>query len=270
MPNATELQAVEQESEISIEAQIQEYIEALSPQVFELESMAKPVISRLPGGHHNANYLITFSELPEAKFVLRFYPNQEAENDLIALEYELLKKLDGSIAPKAVHLGAANFTNGAVLIMEFVEGTHKPYIGMETSAIKELAELFARLHDNTSSEYNTLPGNPPATGTHLDFARSAINQWIIKPLATINLSDYSEASEMIEKSLARLEVLFQQDSETFSKTTYSLLQGQKMSFGQILAQCSLTGLNRYTAILQMSFLHYLQLTMSPLNLKKYF
>lgn len=114
---------------------LQNYIEQLDPKILKLKSLQNASLKLLSGGHHNANYLLTFAHTPQ-KFVLRFYAKYEAGSDVIVNEYQRLKSLPTGFASEVFFLDKPPFLESSLLIMEFNEGMHVKYEEMSSDQIK--------------------------------------------------------------------------------------------------------------------------------------
>ncbi|MBD3304285.1 phosphotransferase [Candidatus Woesearchaeota archaeon] len=91
-------------------------------------------------GEHNLNYAL---ETGKGKYVLRIYANLQFDN--AEKEYKILKKLKGSLAPKAVFLDTSKeIIEYNYMIQEFIEGT--PLKKLSEEHTDKIAGILKKVH----------------------------------------------------------------------------------------------------------------------------
>ncbi|MCC2631620.1 MAG: choline kinase [Patescibacteria group bacterium] len=205
--------------------QLSEHVLSLDPSLFGLKTVANPLSTQLNGGHHNANFLISFENDPERTYVLRFFPDDRYHGDIIAVEYEKLRKLNGFLSPKVIALTKPEFLTGSLLIMEFIPGIHKPYHDMDPADIRVLAKTLATLHSHSSTEFSPSPELPPRPGTYLDSLDCMIKVQITDPLLAVSLEDYPESQVLIPTAMEALDTMTRDQADIFKQNAFSLLHG---------------------------------------------
>lgn len=203
--------------------QLVEYVTLLSPEILGRVSTDEVQLTQLAGGHHNVNFLIDIGDPSAKRYVLRFHPSDQDGNDVVAAEYAQLKKLNGLLAPKAIHLGKPDFLSSSVMIMEFVPGVHKSYSDLNPSEIRQLANGLATIHLFGEEWYQSHPEEVLRLGTYMDAAHAVITAWTVEPLAKIARGQYPEATLLVQMALTRLEADLKRESAAFAGVTRSLI-----------------------------------------------
>lgn len=91
-------------------------------------------------GEHNLNYAL---ETDKGKYVLRIYANLQFDN--AKKEYNILKKIKGNLAPKALFLDTSKETiEYNYMIQEFIEGT--PLKELSNKHIDKIAGILKKVH----------------------------------------------------------------------------------------------------------------------------
>lgn len=180
-------------------------------------------LTPLSGGHHNSVYAY---EMPEETVVVRHPKQPEGAVELLA-EFDLLHKLDGHRAPKAIACAQINDT--PVAFIEFIEGHHKmDFNALLPKEIDELARAMFDIHSLTSDCFSDNSGKEPiCDGTHADYLRAMVCESVVDRLQQLRLdhdmNHYEPALQIIDKGLQKLDTIVAENPRCFSGTTFSLL-----------------------------------------------
>ena len=208
-----------------LQVELADYLKTVDPALIGTTKILSVSSLPLEGGQHNVTYLVRING--KQRFVARFHPKtvRADGNDPTADEFHKLAQTRGLHAPKAIALLKPDFLSSSLLLMEFIEGTHKDFSVLSDSEISNFARAVADIH--TITREHTFSSNPDlpqdVSGSRLDYIRTIIDTTILARLRSANPSVYAKDRSWIERAQHVLAARIDQHKNAFSGATFSYL-----------------------------------------------
>lgn len=209
--------------ERALREQLTEYLQQLDPHIFAVNTLDGLTLTPFTEGLKNLNYLMTVADRRK-RFALRAHPANTHGADKVAREYELLKSLQGMVAPRPIYLGKPAFINSSIMITQFIPGTHKNLAELKPHEIRLLAETMHLIHATTNPTFTAPNGRDQVVhGTYAAYFSSTIKATIRSRFQRVPESLISPAAPLIRAAYNEISRSLSDNTAAFAGHTFSLL-----------------------------------------------